>query len=207
MINCNPETVSTDYDTSDRLYFEPLNSEDVIEVIKKEQQEGELIGVIVQFGGQTPLKLCKALEANNIKVIGTSPDMIDLAEDRERFKALLDEVNLKQPDSDIINNIDQLKESAAKIGFPVVVRPSYVLGGRAMEIIETNEGLDEYVKVNRKIILDGPILIDKFLSDAIEFDVDALGDGQNIKIAAILEHIEEAGIHSGDSVAQSLLIL
>ncbi|MBT4989705.1 MAG: carbamoyl-phosphate synthase large subunit [Rickettsiales bacterium] len=199
MINCNPETVSTDYDTSDRLYFEPLNAEDVIEVIKKEEESGELTGVIVQFGGQTPLKLCSTLQENNIKVIGTSPDMIDLAEDRERFKALLEELNLYQPESAIIHNINQLKESAARIGFPVVVRPSYVLGGRAMEIIESNDGLDEYVKCNKKVILEGPILIDKFLSNAIEFDVDALGDGENIKIAAILEHIEEAGIHSGDS--------
>ncbi|MBT4922029.1 MAG: carbamoyl-phosphate synthase large subunit [Rickettsiales bacterium] len=199
MINCNPETVSTDYDTSDRLYFEPLAEEDVLAVIKKEQENGDLVGVIVQFGGQTPLKLCPALQANNIPVIGTSPDMIDLAEDRERFKALLDELNLRQPESAIIHNIAQLKDTAAKIGFPVVVRPSYVLGGRAMEVIENNEGLDEYVKVNKKIILEGPILIDKFLSNAIEFDVDALGDGVDIKVAAILEHIEEAGIHSGDS--------
>jgi carbamoyl-phosphate synthase large subunit len=199
MINCNPETVSTDYDTSDRLFFEPLTAEDVIEVIRKEEQNGELFGVIVQFGGQTPLKLCAALEANNIKVIGTSPDMIDLAEDRERFQALLKKLDLKQPNNDIIHNINELKQASKAIGFPVVVRPSYVLGGRAMEIIENETALDDYIEVNRKIILEGPILIDKFLSDAIEFDVDALGDGEEVKIAAILEHIEEAGIHSGDS--------
>lgn len=200
MINCNPETVSTDYDTSDKLYFEPLCAENVLNIIKNEMRKGEVLGVIVQFGGQTPLKLVSALHENNIPILGTDPDKIDLAEDRERFKELLDKVGLKQPLNTIAYTINELKKKIVNVRYPVVVRPSNVLGGRAMEIVHSQEELDTYIKANSKCILEGPILIDKFLEDAIELDVDALADGgERVFVAGIMEHIEEAGIHSGDS--------
>jgi len=199
MINCNPETVSTDYDTSDRLYFEPLTGEDVIEIAKKEQENGTLLGVVVQFGGQTPLKLAQALQNSKIPIIGTSPDKIDLAEDRERFKALLDTLGLVQPQNAICHHIDQLTTTINILGYPVVIRPSNVLGGRAMGILISEKDLALYLKLNRNFIQDGPILVDRFLDQAIEIDVDALCDGKDVFIAGIMEHIEEAGIHSGDS--------
>ena len=199
MVNCNPETVSTDYDTSDRLYFEPLTAEDVIEIALKEMQKGELLGVILQYGGQTPLKLAQELEAANIPIIGTSPDKIDLAEDRDRFKNLLDKLQLKQPHSTICYKLSEIEGSVKQIGFPVVIRPSYVLGGRAMEIVYNDRGLKKYLKENRAAIKDGAILIDEFLSNATEFDVDAISDGDDVHVTAIMEHIEHAGIHSGDS--------
>ncbi|MFC4892787.1 carbamoyl-phosphate synthase large subunit [Pseudofrancisella aestuarii] len=199
MINCNPETVSTDYDTSDKLYFEPLCAENVINIIKNEMRKGELLGVIVQFGGQTPLKLVSALYENNIPILGTDPDKIDLAEDRERFKELLEKLDLRQPINAIAYSINELEKNISKVGYPVVVRPSNVLGGRAMEIVHSREELDAYIKNNGKCILEGPILIDKFLENAIELDVDALADGEEVFVAGIMEHIEEAGIHSGDS--------
>jgi carbamoyl-phosphate synthase large subunit len=199
MINCNPETVSTDYDTSDRLYFEPLTPEDVLEIIKLEQSKGELLGVIVQFGGQTPLKLAAALSLEGIPIIGTSPDSIDLAEDRERFQRLLHELGLRQPPNRICHNKHEAVQMAEEIGYPVVVRPSYVLGGRAMQIIHDSPTLKDYVGSIVKMFGAGPILIDSYLRDAIEVDVDALCDGQHVYVAGVLEHIEEAGIHSGDS--------
>jgi len=199
MINCNPETVSTDYDTSDRLYFEPLTAEDVIEIIRKEQENGTVKGVIVQFGGQTPLKLAHALEAANIPILGTSPDAIDLAEDRERFQELVEQLGLKQPNNGLARSHEEAVKVAEKVGYPVLIRPSYVLGGRAMEIVHDQEGLDRYINEAVQVSGDSPVLIDSFLKDAIEVDVDALSDGTNIHIAGIMEHIEEAGIHSGDS--------
>jgi len=199
MINCNPETVSTDYDTSDRLYFEPLTGEDVIAIVRKEQENGKLLGVIVQFGGQTPLKLAKSLEDAGIPIIGTSPESIDLAEDRERFQQLLHKLGLKQPANHICHSVDEVVEQAAIIGYPVVVRPSYVLGGRAMAIIYDGETLKSYTTEIVKSFGDGPILIDSYLRNAIEVDVDALADGEQVYVAGIMEHIEEAGIHSGDS--------
>jgi carbamoyl-phosphate synthase large subunit len=199
MVNCNPETVSTDYDTSDRLYFEPLTAEDVINLIRKEQSNGFVRGVIVQFGGQTPLKLAHALEEAGIPIIGTSPDAIDLAEDRERFQKLLYGLNLKQPENSICHSEEEVLEQAAEMGYPVVVRPSYVLGGRAMQIVYDAETLDIYLREVLREFSDNPILVDSFLKDAIEIDVDALSDGQQVVIAGIMEHIEEAGIHSGDS--------
>ena len=199
MINCNPETVSTDYDTSDRLYFEPLTAEDVIEIIEKEKQNGTLKGVIVQFGGQTPLKLAHALEAVGIPIIGTSVDSIDLAEDRERFQQLLHQLNLKQPANAICKHADEVVPAAERIGFPVVVRPSYVLGGRAMRIIYDAATLKSYVTELLSLFGDGPVLLDSYLQDAIELDVDCLCDGDATFVAGIMEHIEEAGIHSGDS--------
>lgn len=199
MINCNPETVSTDYDTSDKLYFEPLTCEDVMAVIRREMQAGPLKGVVVQFGGQTPLKLSGFLAEHNIPIIGTDPDKIDLAEDRERFKALLDDVGLKQPNNDICYRVDELSDTAHRVGFPVVVRPSNVLGGRAMAIVTDQKSLDAYLAENSAVLLDGPILVDQFLQHATEIDVDALCDGQAVYVAGIMEHIEEAGIHSGDS--------
>ena len=208
MINCNPETVSTDYDTSDRLYFEPLTAEDVLEIIDIERSAGTLHGVIVQFGGQTPLKLAEALEAANVPILGTSPDMIDLAEDRDRFKKLLDTLKLRQPQSGIANSPDQAKATAERMGYPVVIRPSYVLGGRGMEIVHDSHQLDRYITrlagdLNRPselVVSDKrPLLIDRYLTDAIEVDVDCLADGKDTFIAGIMEHIEEAGIHSGDS--------
>ena len=199
MVNCNPETVSTDYDTSDRLYFEPLTTEDVLELIRVEQSKGTLKGVIVQFGGQTPLKLAAALEAANIPILGTSPDAIDLAEDRERFQQLLKRVDLRQPDNGIAHNLEEAIAAADRIGYPLVIRPSYVLGGRAMEIVRDQTQLERYM--NQAVIASGdsPVLLDSYLQDAIEVDVDALCDGDQVFVAGIMEHIEEAGVHSGDS--------
>tara|TARA_A100001011_G_scaffold119291_1_gene125865 strand:- start:104 stop:3349 length:3246 start_codon:yes stop_codon:yes gene_type:complete len=199
MINCNPETVSTDYDTSDKLYFEPLTLEDILEIVKLEQSNGRLLGLIIQFGGQTPLRLSKSLEKYNIPIIGTSPDSIDLAEDRERFKKFLLRNKLKQPDNGIAKTANKVKMIARKISYPVILRPSYVLGGRAMQIIYSENELEKFVNYIIDTFGDKPILIDKFLNDAVEVDVDALSDGQNVFIAGIMEHIEEAGIHSGDS--------
>ncbi len=195
MVNCNPETVSTDYDTSDRLYFEPLTLEDVLEIVETEKPEG----VIVQYGGQTPLKLAVELEKAGVPIIGTSPDAIDRAEDRERFQALLHKLNLKQPENGIARSFDEAEKIAGRIGYPVVVRPSYVLGGRAMEIVYDVERLRDYMKFAVQASPEHPILVDKFLQDAIEIDVDALADGSEVVIGGIMQHIEEAGIHSGDS--------
>jgi len=199
MVNCNPETVSTDYDTSDRLYFEPLSAEDVIEIVRVEQRRGRLLGVIVQLGGQTPLKLAAALEGANIPILGTSPDAIDLAEDRKRFQQLLARLHLKQPENGIATSPDEAAAVAERIGYPVVIRPSYVLGGRAMEIVHERDGLARYMTHAVKASGRNPVLIDRYLDDAIEVDVDALADGGTVHIAGIMEHIEEAGIHSGDS--------
>jgi len=195
MVNCNPETVSTDYDTSDRLYFEPLTLEDVLEIIAVEKPKG----VIVQYGGQTPLKLARALEAAGTPIIGTSPDAIDLAEDRERFQQLIQDLNLKQPPNATARTEAQAVELAQDIGFPLVVRPSYVLGGRAMEIVHNEEDLKRYMTEAVQVSNDSPVLLDHFLSDAIELDVDAVCDGKEVVIGGIMEHIEQAGIHSGDS--------
>ncbi|MEY3832890.1 MAG: hypothetical protein RLZZ130_368 [Pseudomonadota bacterium] len=199
MVNCNPETVSTDYDTSDRLYFEPLTAEDVLEILHVEQQNGTLKGVIVQFGGQTPLNLAKALEAAGIPILGTSPDAIDLAEDRERFAALINKLKLKQPENGIARSRDEAIKVAENIGYPVLMRPSYVLGGRAMEIVDTQAQLENYIQTAVIVSGDSPVLIDSYLRDAIEVDVDALCDGDEVVVAGILQHIEEAGVHSGDS--------
>jgi len=199
MVNCNPETVSTDYDTSDRLYFEPLTAEDVLEIVRVEQSVGTLKGVIVQFGGQTPLKLAAELEAAGVPILGTSPDDIDLAEDRHRFQELLQRLNLKQPPNGIATTTEEAQAVAARIGFPVVVRPSYVLGGRAMEIVHDADRLDRYMSEAVKVSGEAPVLVDLYLQDAIEVDLDALADGQDVMVAGIMEHIEEAGIHSGDS--------
>jgi len=199
MVNCNPETVSTDYDTSDRLYFEPLTDEDVIELIRKEQESGEVVGVIVQFGGQTPLKLAHALQAAGIPILGTSPDAIDLAEDRDRFQKLLRDLDLKQPQNGIARSAEDARRIVNEIGYPVVIRPSYVLGGRAMEIVRDEAQFDRYITEAVIVSGDSPVLIDSYLSDAIEVDVDALCDGTDVFVCGIMEHIEEAGIHSGDS--------
>jgi carbamoyl-phosphate synthase large subunit len=220
MINCNPETVSTDYDTSDRLYFEPLTAEDVLEILEVEKQAGTLHGVIVQFGGQTPLKLARALEEAGIPILGTSPDAIDLAEDRDRFKRLLDKLGMKQPKNGIAYSVEQSRLIASELGLPFVVRPSYVLGGRAMEIIRDERQFEEYLlgtlpslipsEVKAKypndktgqintVLGKNPLLFDRYLSDATEVDVDVVSDGKTVFIAGIMEHIEEAGIHSGDS--------
>ncbi|MGI9350795.1 MAG: carbamoyl-phosphate synthase large subunit [Rhizobiaceae bacterium] len=199
MVNCNPETVSTDYDTSDRLYFEPLTAEDVLEIIRAEQADGSLKGVIVQFGGQTPLKLAQTLTEHSVPILGTSPDKIDLAEDRDRFQKLLNELGLLQPRNGIARSVDEARNIVNEIGYPVVIRPSYVLGGRAMEIVRTDAGFERYI--NEAVVVSGdtPVLIDSYLSGATEVDVDCLSDGETIKICGIMEHIEEAGIHSGDS--------
>ncbi|RDW14564.1 carbamoyl-phosphate synthase large subunit [Paracoccus thiocyanatus] len=199
MVNCNPETVSTDYDTSDRLYFEPLTLEHVLEILAIEQENGTLHGVIVQFGGQTPLKLANALEEEGIPILGTTPDAIDLAEDRERFQKLLNDLGLKQPVNGIARSGDEAIEIATRIGFPLVIRPSYVLGGRAMEIVRDMEQLNRYIREAVQVSGDSPVLLDSYLSGAIEVDVDALSDGQTVHVAGIMEHIEEAGVHSGDS--------
>jgi carbamoyl-phosphate synthase large subunit len=220
MVNCNPETVSTDYDTSDRLYFEPLTIEDVLEILRVEKQNGRLHGVIVQFGGQTPLKLADGLEQAGIPILGTTPDAIDLAEDRDRFKRLLDKLGLKQPKNGIAYSIEQARLVTSELKFPLVVRPSYVLGGRAMEIVRDEAGFDAYLsgtlpalvpadvraqypndktgQINM-VLGKSPLLFDRYLSDAIEVDVDALSDGDEVFVAGVMEHIEEAGIHSGDS--------
>ena len=199
MVNCNPETVSTDYDTSDRLYFEPLTAEDVLELIETEKQNGTVHGVIVQFGGQTPLKLSQALEQAGIPILGTSPDAIDIAEDRERFQALLNTLGLRQPKNGIATSIEEARAVVERIGFPVVIRPSYVLGGRAMEIVRDVPGLNRYMTEAVVVSGDNPVLIDGYLNQATEVDVDALADGETVYVAGIMEHIEEAGIHSGDS--------
>ena len=199
MINCNPETVSTDYDTSDRLYFEPLTAEDVLEILALEQTSGKLLGAIVQFGGQTPLKLADVLEKAKIPILGTSSDMIDLAEDRDRFKTLLDELKLRQPENGIAKSAAEARRIVERIGYPVVIRPSYVLGGRGMEIVYESASLERYMKEAVVVSGKSPVLIDRYLSDAIEVDVDALCDGKDVFVAGIMEHIEEAGIHSGDS--------
>ncbi len=199
MVNCNPETVSTDYDTSDRLYFEPLTDEDVLEILQGEMAAGELVGVIVQYGGQTPLKLAHPLEEAGIPILGTTPDAIDLAEDRDRFSRLLKRLKLAQPNNGIARSGPEAIRIAEEIGYPVVIRPSYVLGGRAMEIVRDPQALERYI--NEAVVVSGksPVLIDSYLSDAIEVDVDALSDGKDVYVAGVMEHIEEAGIHSGDS--------
>ncbi|APZ98868.1 carbamoyl phosphate synthase large subunit [Sphingopyxis sp. QXT-31] len=199
MINCNPETVSTDYDTSDRLYFEPLTAEDVLEILHVEMSKGTLVGVIVQFGGQTPLKLAQALSDAGIPILGTSPDAIDLAEDRERFAALVNKLGLKQPENGIARSREEAVAVAARIGYPVLTRPSYVLGGRAMEIVDDQAQLENYIETAVQVSGDSPVLIDRYLRDAIEVDVDALCDGTDVVVAGVLQHIEEAGVHSGDS--------
>lgn len=199
MINCNPETVSTDYDTSDRLYFEPLTFEHVMEILRVEQINGTLHGVIVQFGGQTPLKLASDLEKAGIPILGTSPEAIDLAEDRERFQALVNKLGLKQPKNGIASTDSQAIDIAYEIGFPLVIRPSYVLGGRAMEIVHDMVQLERYIKEAVVVSGDSPVLLDSYLSGAVECDVDALSDGKAVHVAGIMQHIEEAGVHSGDS--------
>ncbi len=199
MVNCNPETVSTDYDTADRLYFEPLTAEDVIELVRREQTKGKVLGCIVQFGGQTPLKLADALEKAGIPILGTTPDAIDLAEDRERFQQLLHKLGLRQPANGLARSLEEAEKVATAVGFPVVIRPSYVLGGRAMEIVHDMPGLHRYIHTAVKVSGKNPVLIDSYLQDAIEVDVDAVADKDGVYVAGIMEHIEEAGIHSGDS--------
>jgi carbamoyl-phosphate synthase large subunit len=199
MVNCNPETVSTDYDTSDRLYFEPLTEEDVIALVRKEQENGTVLGCIVQYGGQTPLKLSQALSREGIPILGTSADAIDLAEDRERFQQLLHRLGLLQPENGIARSAEESEAIADRIGYPVVIRPSYVLGGRAMEIVYDKAGLHRYMREAVRVSGDNPVLIDRYLNDAIEVDVDCICDGESVYVAGVMEHIEEAGIHSGDS--------
>ncbi len=220
MVNCNPETVSTDYDTSDRLYFEPLTPEDVLEIIRKESEAGKLKGVIVQFGGQTPLKLAQALHEQNVPILGTSPDAIDLAEDRNRFKHLVEKLHLRQPQNGIAYSIEQALAASEEIGFPLVVRPSYVLGGRAMAILPDRSALKDYFQTTlaafvppdiqhrfagnphaqvNTVLGKNALLLDSYVHDAIEADVDAISDGEDVFIAGVMEHIEEAGVHSGDS--------
>ena len=199
MVNCNPETVSTDYDTSDRLYFEPLTFEHVMEILRVEQENGTLHGVIVQFGGQTPLKLANALNDAGIPILGTTPDAIDLAEDRERFQKLVQDLGLKQPKNGIAHSDEEALEIAADIGFPLVIRPSYVLGGRAMEIVRDQASLERYISDAVVVSGDSPVLLDSYLAGAVELDVDALCDGTDVHVAGIMQHIEEAGVHSGDS--------
>jgi carbamoyl-phosphate synthase large subunit len=195
MVNCNPETVSTDYDTSDRLYFEPLTLEDVLEIVDKEKPWG----VIVQYGGQTPLKLARDLAAAGVPIIGTSADSIDVAEDRERFQQLLTQLKLRQPPNRTARSVEEAVKHAEAIGYPVVVRPSYVLGGRAMEIVHQQSELERYMANAVKVSNDSPVLLDRYLTDAIEIDVDAVCDGKNVMIGGIMEHVEQAGVHSGDS--------
>jgi carbamoyl-phosphate synthase large subunit len=208
MVNCNPETVSTDYDTSDRLYFEPLTTEDVLEIVDTEKSRGEVAGLIVQFGGQTPLKLAQPLADEGAPILGTSVDAIDLAEDRDRFQALLRKIGLKQPDNSVAASPDAARVAAAKIGYPVMLRPSYVLGGLAMQIVHTEEELGDYIaRISRAlggpsefaVSEKRPLLVDRYLRDAIEVDVDAICDGEDVFVAGVMEHIEEAGVHSGDS--------
>jgi carbamoyl-phosphate synthase large subunit len=199
MVNCNPETVSTDYDTSDRLYFEPLTAEDVIALVRREQQNGTVLGCIVQYGGQTPLRLAEALAAADIPLLGTSADAIDIAEDRERFQDLLKKLGLRQPENGTARSADEAEAIAERIGYPVVIRPSYVLGGRAMEIVHDRAQLHRYMREAVRVSGDNPVLIDRYLNDAIEVDVDCIADGETVYVAGVMEHIEEAGIHSGDS--------
>ena len=199
MVNCNPETVSTDYDTSDRLYFEPLTAEDVIALVRREQANGRVLGCIVQYGGQTPLKLSQALTRAGIPILGTSADAIDIAEDRERFQHLLRRLNLRQPENGIARSAAEAEAVTERIGYPVVIRPSYVLGGRAMEIVHDQKGLHRYMREAVRVSGDSPVLIDRYLNDAIEVDVDCIADGETVYVAGVMEHIEEAGIHSGDS--------
>jgi carbamoyl-phosphate synthase large subunit len=199
MVNCNPETVSTDYDTSDRLYFEPLDAEDVIALIRREQQRGTVLGCIVQYGGQTPLKLSQALTRAGIPILGTSADAIDIAEDRERFQQLLQSLGLRQPENGIARSAKEAEAIAERIGYPAVIRPSYVLGGRAMEIVYDRAGLHRYMREAVRVSGENPVLIDHYLTDAIEVDVDCIADGETVYVAGVMEHIEEAGIHSGDS--------
>jgi carbamoyl-phosphate synthase large subunit len=199
MVNCNPETVSTDYDTSDRLYFEPLFAEDVISLIRAEQQKGKLLGCIVQYGGQTPLKLSQALEEAGIPILGTSADAIDIAEDRERFAVLLQKLGLRQPENGIARSAEQAEAIAERIGYPIIIRPSYVLGGRAMEIVYDRHGLSRYMREQVRASAENPVLIDRYLNEASEVDVDCICDGETVYVAGVMEHIEEAGIHSGDS--------
>ena len=199
MINCNPETVSTDYDTSDRLYFEPLKEEYVFNIIKKEKEKGKLVGIIAQFGGQTPIRLAKFLHDNKLPILGTQYTSIDLAEDRDRFRKLLDRLKLKQAKSGIAKTFKQAIQISEKVGLPLMVRPSYVLGGRAMEIVYEKSQLKNFVNEAFKAADENPILIDKFIDNAMEIDVDAISDGKNVFVAGIMQHIEEAGIHSGDS--------
>ncbi|HEY4587172.1 MAG TPA: carbamoyl-phosphate synthase large subunit, partial [Brevundimonas sp.] len=199
MVNCNPETVSTDYDTSDRLYFEPLTAEDVLELIDVERSKGDLIGVVVQFGGQTPLKLAHALQEDGVPILGTSVDSIDLAEDRERFQQMLQAIGLQQPPNALARSAEEAAIKAEEVGYPVVLRPSYVLGGRGMMIVHDREGLDRYVGEAMRVSGDDPVLIDHYLNRATEVDVDALCDDETVFVAGVLEHIEEAGVHSGDS--------
>ncbi|MGL4750397.1 MAG: carbamoyl-phosphate synthase large subunit, partial [Shewanella sp.] len=195
MVNCNPETVSTDYDTSDRLYFEPVTLEDVLEIVRIEKPKG----VIVQYGGQTPLKLARALEAAGVPIIGTSPDAIDRAEDRERFQQAIQRLEMKQPENDTVTTVEGAVIAAERIGYPLVVRPSYVLGGRAMEIVYDQQDLLRYFNEAVSVSNASPVLLDHFLDDAIEVDIDAVCDGETVVIGAIMEHIEQAGVHSGDS--------
>ncbi|MEC7780548.1 MAG: carbamoyl-phosphate synthase large subunit, partial [Pseudomonadota bacterium] len=195
MVNCNPETVSTDYDTSDRLYFEPVTLEDVLAIVEIEQPKG----VIVQFGGQTPLKLARDLEARGVPIIGTTPDAIDRAEDRERFQQLVQKLSLRQPSNRLASNLEQGLARAAEIGYPIIVRPSYVLGGRAMEIVYNDDELSQYMQSAVDVSNDAPVLLDRYLNQAVEVDVDAVSDGQQVVIGAIMQHIEQAGVHSGDS--------
>ncbi len=199
MVNCNPETVSTDPDTSDRLYFEPLTVEDVLEIVRREQEKGELLGVIVQLGGQTPLKLAEELQAAGVPILGTSPDSIDLAEDRERFAKLVVQLGLKQPANGIARSRDEALRVAERIGYPVLLRPSYVLGGRGMEVVDGPQQLDHYIATAVQVSGRRPVLIDRYLRDAIEVDVDAISDGTDVAVCGVLQHIEEAGVHSGDS--------
>jgi carbamoyl-phosphate synthase large subunit len=199
MVNCNPETVSTDYDTSDRLYFEPLFAEDVISLIRTEQQNGTLLGCIVQYGGQTPLKLSQALEEAKIPILGTTADAIDIAEDRERFQVLLQKLGLRQPENGIARSAEQAETIAERIGYPIIIRPSYVLGGRAMEIVYDRTALHRYMREAVRVSGDNPVLIDRYLNEASEVDVDCICDGETVYVAGVMEHIEEAGIHSGDS--------
>ena len=195
MVNCNPETVSTDYDTSDRLYFEPVTLEDVLEIIHIENPDG----VIVQYGGQTPLKLAKGLEAAGVKIIGTTPEDIDVAEDRERFQKILVDLGLNQPPNRTARTPEEAIQLAVEIGYPLVVRPSYVLGGRAMEIVHEESDLQRYMTEAVKVSHESPVLLDRFLNDAQEIDVDAISDGEDVVVGGIMQHIEQAGVHSGDS--------